>query len=165
MTDIIKRIDALVARAASSEIEEARTSAWKACELNREHKIVLTLPAKATSSSPTNNPFRPPPTTDGFVDFVSGMADALLFSKCTVCGLKRLNSDMFDQHVCKICKSHERSQDKKKRKAHTVQHEPKWRRLTVRRAGLCERCGIRINPREEVWHKKGTGIRHLRCHT
>ena len=44
MTDVLKRIQGLVARAGSSVEEEARTAAHIACALIREHKIELRMP-------------------------------------------------------------------------------------------------------------------------
>lgn len=49
---IVEKVEALIARAASSELEEARTSAFLACKLIREHNLKIVPPPTADAAEP-----------------------------------------------------------------------------------------------------------------
>ncbi len=158
MTDILKRIDALLARAGSPELEEARTSAWAAAKLIREHKVILRLPNDMQPVT-APNPFG---GASPFVDLVSDFVRVVAFGDCEECGTRILRKELSAEGYCPKCWT-DKFKKRDGRTARTTQHEAKWRRIEARHAGLCEHCGIRTKSGETVMHKKGTGVRHTRC--
>ena len=63
MTDVLDRVKKLLALATSPFPEEARTAAFKAAQLIKEHKIELHLPG--TSAGAAAPPWSPPPRSSG----------------------------------------------------------------------------------------------------
>lgn len=59
MTDVLDRVKKLLALATSPFPEEARTAAFKAAQLIKEHKIELRLPGPVAGGVP---PWSPPPS-------------------------------------------------------------------------------------------------------
>jgi hypothetical protein len=164
--NVLERIQALLARAASSELEEARTSAWAAAKLIREHKIVLRLPTDVEPVRPqpaTPNPVQTPTPQNpfpGFVDIFNTVSD-LFMVICPECRLKRLAKDMANDNECVSCFNAKKN---RRRTAPTQQVHPRWRRIETSHAGICGVCGNRIPMNVEAFHRRGDGLRHISCH-
>jgi hypothetical protein len=108
--DVVQRVNALIALASSPNRNEAESAAYKACQLIREHKLVVTsstqaLPetsSPAPSGRPTYKPrHHPQPSTSAEPSPSTTPTGTKLYGLCRGCGARV----SYGESTCVSCAS------------------------------------------------------------